>query len=92
MVAHGTLDNGTEVNVTLNDICYKPLAPENQDCTVMSVLNYFQNNFTRLNHTENFGLVNNSYHIEYCTRYVYVQCNVPLHSCLLVLSQGPYSA
>ena len=63
----GTLDNGTEVNVTLFDICSKPNA--HMFCAIMSVLNYFQNNRTRLEHTERFGLVNNSYHIHYCTRY-----------------------
>lgn len=70
MVANGTLDNGTHVEVTLEDICYKPLAPDNTNCTIMSVLNYFQNNLTRLDHTENFNQINNSYHIYYCTRYV----------------------
>lgn len=69
MVANGTLDNGTDVQVTLEDICYKPLAPDNTNCTIISVLNYFQNNFTRLMYNEDFGLVNNSYHIYYCTRY-----------------------
>ena len=69
MVVPGTLDNGTEVNVTLQDICFKPLAPDNENCTVMSVLNYFQNNFTRLNYSEYSNLINNSYHIHYCTRY-----------------------
>jgi Niemann-Pick C1 protein len=70
MVATGTLDNGTEVEVKLEDICFKPLAPDNEKCAVMSVLNYFQNNLTRLMQTTSFGLVNNSYHIEYCTRFV----------------------
>lgn len=36
-------------NVTLKDICSKPLAPQNEDCALMSVLNYFQNNKTLLN-------------------------------------------
>ena len=68
MVANGTLDNGTKVEVTLEDICYKPLAPDNTNCTINSILNYFQNNLTNLDHTEQFNLVNNSYHIYYCTR------------------------
>ena len=67
MVAQGTLDNGTDVNVTLKDICYKPLAPDNDECTIMSVLNYFQNNLTRLIHVDRF-FFNNLYHIHYCTR------------------------
>ena len=32
--------NGT---VTLRDICYAPLAPENTHCAIQSVVNYFQN-------------------------------------------------
>ncbi len=68
MVAEGTLDNGTEVNVTLNDICFKPLSPDNENCTVMSVLNYFQNDYTNLMHEDTFTNINASYHIYYCTR------------------------
>lgn len=64
----GTFDNGTEVMVALKDVCSKPFAPVNKNCAVMSVLNYFQNNLTRLEQTEHFGLINNSYHIHYCTR------------------------
>eukprot|EP00058_Branchiostoma_floridae_P002933 XP_002588421.1 hypothetical protein BRAFLDRAFT_116988 [Branchiostoma floridae] len=30
-------------NITLEDICMKPLAPVNNNCTIMSPLNYFQN-------------------------------------------------
>ena len=68
MVANGTLDNGTKVEVTLEDICYKPLDPDNTNCTIISILNYFQNDLSNLDYTEYFGLVNNSYHIYYCTR------------------------
>lgn len=59
--------------VTLKDICFKPLSPDNNDCTIESVINYFQNNFTRLNYREkNFiDKVNASSHINYCMRYVY---------------------
>lgn len=28
--------------VTLNDVCFQPMAPANTNCTIMSVLNYFQ--------------------------------------------------
>lgn len=35
--------NGTKMNVTLKDICFAPLSPDNNNCTVMSVLNYYQN-------------------------------------------------
>ena len=58
--------------VTLNDICFKPLSPDNNNCTIESVINYFQNNLTRLQYFEadDFGFqnINASSHIHYCTR------------------------
>ena len=39
------LDNDT---VGLEDICFQPLAPDHTECTIQSVLNYFQNNATQL--------------------------------------------
>ncbi|KAM3866473.1 NPC intracellular cholesterol transporter 1 [Diretmus argenteus] len=38
-------------NVTLKDICLAPLAPYNTNCTVLSVLNYFQNSHAVLDHS-----------------------------------------
>eukprot|EP00064_Thunnus_orientalis_P007459 superscaffoldBa00000832_g7480 len=38
-------------NVTLKDICLAPLAPYNDNCTILSVLNYFQNSHTVLDHS-----------------------------------------
>ncbi|CAF4231353.1 unnamed protein product [Rotaria sp. Silwood2] len=35
--------------VTLSDICLKPLAPDNENCTVFSVLQYYQNSMENLN-------------------------------------------
>eukprot|EP00117_Sycon_ciliatum_P015360 scpid11669/ scgid3077/ Niemann-Pick C1 protein len=45
--------NGTTVtrNITLSDICFKPLSPANDACTVESVSQWFQHNETRLNLT-----------------------------------------
>ena len=37
-------------NVTLMDICLAPLAPYNNNCTILSVLNYFQNSHEVLDH------------------------------------------
>ena len=37
-----------EEKVTLKDICLAPLAPYNNNCTILSVLNYFQNSHTQL--------------------------------------------
>ena len=63
-----TDDNGTETYITLSDICYKPLAPQNKNCTIMSVLNYFQNSLDRLKEQGDFDLTNYHDHIYYCTR------------------------
>lgn len=62
-------DNGTQTHITLSDICFKPLAPQNDHCTVMSVLNYFQNSRDNL---ERVYLFDYDYHdhIYYCTRYL----------------------
>ena len=34
--------------VTLEDICFKPLAPDNNKCTTESVLEYWQKNHTNI--------------------------------------------
>lgn len=34
--------------VTLEDICFQPLAPDNTKCTIQSILQYFQNNHTNI--------------------------------------------
>lgn len=39
-------ENGT---ITLRDICFKPLSPYNNECTIQSMFQYFQNNLTLLN-------------------------------------------
>ncbi|XP_013884708.1 NPC intracellular cholesterol transporter 1 [Austrofundulus limnaeus] len=38
--------------VTLKDICLAPLAPYNNNCTILSILNYFQNSHAVLDHSE----------------------------------------
>ena len=37
--------------IHLTDICFKPLEPDNENCTVFSVLQYYQNSFENLNKT-----------------------------------------
>ena len=37
--------NYNNTNVTLNDICFKPLQPDYDNCTVISIFGYWQNNF-----------------------------------------------
>ncbi|XP_065898214.1 NPC intracellular cholesterol transporter 1-like isoform X2 [Dysidea avara] len=63
--------NGKVHNITLSDICFQPLSPDNLNCTVYSVLNYFQNDYDKLNKhvTPVFtDSANSSTHIHYCTR------------------------
>lgn len=63
--------NGTEVMITLSDICFKPFAPDNPNCVIYSVMNYFQNNYELLNKEVKivFTVISNSsHHIYYCTR------------------------
>ena len=43
-----TVDYGSE-KITLQDICMKPMAPYNSNCTVMSALQYWQNDIKKLN-------------------------------------------
>jgi hypothetical protein len=35
--------------VELSDICFKPLEPDNENCTVFSILQYYQNSKENLN-------------------------------------------
>ncbi|PIK57949.1 Niemann-Pick C1 protein [Apostichopus japonicus] len=35
-------------NISLQDICYAPLSPDNKNCTIVSVLNYYQNDHDML--------------------------------------------
>jgi len=40
----GTLKNGDSTqNVTLRDICFTPLSPDNTNCTIQSIFGYWQN-------------------------------------------------
>ena len=43
--------NGTKVK--LGDICFKPLAPDNDNCAIMSPLQYFQNDEKKLDYEDN---------------------------------------
>ncbi|XP_037364629.1 NPC intracellular cholesterol transporter 1 [Talpa occidentalis] len=57
--------------VTLQDICLAPLSPYNNNCTIMSVLNYFQNSHTMLDHMigDDFYVYADYHtHFLYCTR------------------------
>ena len=57
--------------IGLRDICFAPLAPENQNCTISSVLNYFQNSEANLDKVDkDFFYTYADYmdHIMACTR------------------------
>uniref|UniRef100_A0A8D0Q6J2 SSD domain-containing protein n=1 Tax=Sus scrofa TaxID=9823 RepID=A0A8D0Q6J2_PIG len=57
--------------VTLQDICLAPLSPYNKNCTILSVLNYFQNSHSVLDHqVGDFFFVYADYHTHflYCVR------------------------
>lgn len=59
--------------VTLQDICLAPLSPYNKNCTILSVLNYFQNSHSLLDHKVGDAFyVYADYHTHflYCVRYV----------------------
>lgn len=51
-------------NISLNDICFQPLYPDNQNCTIQSVPNYFQNSEANLDRIYN----GNTYldHLDVC--------------------------
>lgn len=56
-------------DVSLNDICLTPLAPYNDNCTILSVLNYFQNSHEVLDHIigdEFFVYADYHSHFLYC--------------------------
>ncbi|MFH4974501.1 hypothetical protein AB6A40_001210 [Gnathostoma spinigerum] len=42
-------DDGSRI--ALSDVCFKPMKPDNKNCAVLSVLNYFQNDASLLEHT-----------------------------------------
>lgn len=58
-------------NVTLKDVCLAPLAPYNDNCTILSVLNYFQNSHAMLDHQAGdvfFVYADFHSHFLYCVR------------------------
>ena len=42
LTALTAFDGHTNTSVTLKDICYMPLYPATQECTILSVIGYFQ--------------------------------------------------
>jgi Niemann-Pick C1 protein len=67
-------DNET---VTLEDICFKPLSPDNNNCTIESVLQYWQNNRTNLDKEvwdeyHIYDLADHFDHFLKCAQYVFM--------------------
>uniref|UniRef100_A0A672RUG7 Niemann-Pick C1 protein-like n=1 Tax=Sinocyclocheilus grahami TaxID=75366 RepID=A0A672RUG7_SINGR len=70
---HQVLDLQTEIatltaeykgeTVTFKDICISPLAPYNDNCTILSLLNYYQNSHEVLDHKD--AVVNSDYHTHF---------------------------
>ncbi|XP_048662393.1 NPC intracellular cholesterol transporter 1 isoform X1 [Marmota marmota marmota] len=63
--------NYNNETVTLQDICLAPLSPYNKNCTILSVLNYFQNSHSALDHQvgdDFFVYADYHTHFLYCTR------------------------
>lgn len=44
--------NEEDEMVQLKDICNKPLAPDNNNCNIQSILNFWQNNETTFNNSD----------------------------------------
>lgn len=67
-------------NVSLSDICYAPLNPHNAslaDCCINSLLQYFQNNRTRLLLTANQTLTGQTAQVDWRDHFLYC-ANAPL--------------
>ncbi|XP_072220630.1 NPC intracellular cholesterol transporter 1 [Leuresthes tenuis] len=80
-------------NVTLEDICLAPLAPYNNNCTILSVLNYFQNSHAQLDHSvgdEFFTYADFHSHFLYCVSApASLNDTTPLHDPCLGTFGGP---
>lgn len=69
-IEHITASYNNET-VTLQDICLAPLSPYNKNCTILSVLNYFQNSHAMLDHAigdDFYTYADYHTHLLYCVR------------------------
>lgn len=61
-----------QLNVSLEDICFSPLHPDNPRCAIMSVLNYYQNDPKNLEKAilDEFGFTDADYlnHFSICAQ------------------------
>uniref|UniRef100_A0A0B7ARF7 SSD domain-containing protein n=2 Tax=Arion vulgaris TaxID=1028688 RepID=A0A0B7ARF7_9EUPU len=79
--------------VMLKDICFAPLAPDNTECTIQSVLNYYQNSHQMIDKEDsNFWEVNAKYldHFQSCVQSPYALNDTTLlHTPCLGTYGGP---
>jgi Niemann-Pick C1 protein len=77
--------------VSLEDICFAPLSPDNRNCTIQSVLNYFQNSQENLDATVGEFFIDADYidHFSSCAKYVPI--GALLHLLLLAFFRDPLS-
>ncbi|KAK0066303.1 Niemann-Pick C1 protein [Biomphalaria pfeifferi] len=82
-------------NITLQDICFAPLSPDNNNCTIQSILNYFQNSHEMLDLVAKddygwFVVANYLDHFEYCVQSPYsLNDTTKLHTPCLGTYGGP---
>ena len=60
-------------NVTLTDICFKPLEPDNNNCTIESILQYWQDDHASIDKVKMdqygfFVLADYLDHFSYCVK------------------------
>lgn len=56
-------------SISLSDICFKPLSPDNENCTIQSIFGYWQNDANTMRKTiEEYDIVTHDYitHFENC--------------------------
>ncbi|XP_004676600.1 PREDICTED: Niemann-Pick C1-like protein 1 [Condylura cristata] len=61
-------------NISLKDICYAPLNPDNpslSDCCINSLLQYFQSSHAHLLHTANQTVNGKTYHLDWRDHFLY---------------------
>ena len=60
-------------NISLQDVCFAPLAPDNKNCTIQSILNYWQNSHDMIDKvaTDEWGFLTYADyvdHFQFCVR------------------------
>uniref|UniRef100_A0A7E4VMB3 SSD domain-containing protein n=1 Tax=Panagrellus redivivus TaxID=6233 RepID=A0A7E4VMB3_PANRE len=79
-----TISPKTGKTIRLNDICYKPMAPDNNNCAVMSLFSYFQNSLINFNATgdDEFFDYDSHTHLQQCISGPFTMQTYLKQSCL----------